>query len=48
MKLNTDKHHLLISRSKYKHFWDLIGKGKTWEDSEVKLLGITVDKQFEI
>ena len=37
MKLNTDKCHLLMSEFKYEHFWAHIGKGKIWEDNEVKL-----------
>ena len=40
MKLNTDKCHLLISGSRYEHFWAQIGKDKIWEGGEVKLLGI--------
>ena len=40
MKLNTDKCHLLISESRYEHFWAQIGKDNIWEGREVKLLGI--------
>ena len=36
-----------MSGSKYEMFWIQIGKDKIWEDNEVKLLGITIDK-FEI
>ena len=37
-----------MSRSKYKHFWAQIGKDKYWEDNEVKLLGITIDKSLKL
>ena len=32
-----------ISGSEYEHFWSQIGKDKTWEDNEVKLLGIIIN-----
>ena len=47
MKLNTDKCHLLMSGSKYEHFWAQIGKDRIWEDNEVKLLGITIDNSLK-
>ena len=43
MKLNTDKWHLLMSRSKYGNFWTQIDNDKIWEYNEVKPLGITVE-----
>ena len=48
MKLITGKYHLLISGSKYKHLWDLIGKGKIWEENKVKFLGIYVDNSLKV
>ena len=43
MKLNTEKWHLLMSRSKYGNFWAQIDNEKIWEYNEVKPLGITVE-----
>ena len=47
MKLNTDKCHLLISGTKYKHSWGKTGDDKMWESNEVKLLGITIDDKLK-
>ena len=47
MKLNSDKCHLLISGFKYEHIWAQIGKDKIWEDSEAKLLGVTIDNSLK-
>ena len=47
MKLNSDKCHLLLSGFKYEHIWAQIGKDKIWEDSEAKLLGVTIDNNLK-
>ena len=47
MKLNRDKCHLLMSGSKYKHFWTQISKDKIWEGNEVKCLEITIDDSLK-
>ena len=46
MKLNTNKCHLLMSGSKYEHFWVQIGNYKIWENNEVKLLAITINNSL--
>ena len=43
MKLNTDKCHLLISGNKFEHMWVKLGEDKIWENTTVKLLGVTID-----
>ena len=48
MKLSTDKCHLLVLRTKYKHSWAKIGDDKTWESNEVKLLGIAIDSKLSL
>ena len=45
MKLNTGKCHLLISGSKVEHMWANVGANKIWENSKVKLLGVTIDNK---
>ena len=47
MKLNTDKCHLLVSRTKYEHSWAKVGDDKIWESKEVKLLGVAVDNKLK-
>ena len=47
MKLNTDKCHLLVSGSKYEHFWTQIGKDKIKENNKVKFLGMTTDNSLK-
>ena len=47
MKLNTDKCHLLVSGHKNEHMWAKIGDDLIWESNDVKLLGITIDKNLK-
>ena len=47
MKLNTDKCHLLMSGSKYEHFWTQIGKDKIRKNNKVKFLGMTTDNSLK-
>ena len=47
MKLNTDKSHLLVSRTKYEHSWAKTGDDKIWESNKVKLLGVTIDNKLK-
>ena len=46
-KLNTDKFYLKVSGYKHGQIWANIGKDLIWESNEVKLLGITVDRDPE-
>ena len=46
MKLNTDKCYFSISGSKYQQIWADIVKGKTWESSYEKILGVTIDEKL--
>ena len=39
MKLNTDKCHLLVSRTKYEYGWAKTVDDKIWDSNEVILLG---------
>ena len=43
LKLNTEKYQLLISRDKCKKTAKDIGKDKSWETSNMELLGIVID-----
>ena len=47
MKLNTDKGHLLISESKNEQMWAKLDRVIVWESNDVKLLGITLDKNLK-
>ena len=47
VKLNTDKCHLIVSGYKHEHIWAKIGSDKIWESSDVKLLGVTIDKELK-
>ena len=47
MKLNTDKCHLLIPVNKYEHIWAKLGEELIWEETSVKLLGVTIDRQLK-
>ena len=35
MTLNTDKRHLIASRTKYEHVWVKLVKDKIWESNNV-------------
>ena len=47
MKLNTDKCHLIVSGYKHEQVWANIGKDLTWKSNDVKLLGITIDRDLK-
>ena len=47
MKLNTGKCHLIASGYKYQKVWANIGKDLIWESNDVKLLGITIDRDLK-
>ena len=43
MKLNTDKRHLIVSGTKYKHLWVKMGKDNIIDSNNVKLLDVDID-----
>ena len=47
MKLNTDKCRLIVSCYKHEQVWANIGKYLIWESSDVKSLGITIDRDLK-
>ena len=47
MRLNTDKCHLIVSSYKYEQVWASVGKDLIWERNDVKLLGITIDRDLK-
>ena len=47
MKLNTDKYRLLVSGYKHEQVWANIGKDLIWESNDVKLLGVTIDRDLK-
>ena len=47
MKLNTDKCRLIVSGYKHEQVWANIGKDLIWESNDVKLLGITIDRDLK-
>ena len=47
MKPNTDKCHLLISGNKNEQMWAKLDRDIVWESNDVKLLGITLDKNLK-
>ena len=47
LKLNTDKCHLLLSGYKHEQVWANVGKYLIWESNDVKLLGITIDRDLK-
>ena len=40
MKLNEDKHHLLVSGHKYENVWTKMPEEKIWENAKQKLIGM--------
>ena len=46
MKLTTDKCHQIVSGYKHEQVWANIGKDLIWESNDVKLLGITIDRDI--
>ena len=47
MKLIIDKCHLIVSGYKHERVWANIGKDLIWESNDVKLLGITIDRNVK-
>ena len=47
MKSNTDKCRLIVSGHKHEQVWTNIGKDLVWESSDVKLLGITTNRDLK-
>ena len=47
MKLNTDKCHLIVSSYEHVQVRASIGKDLIWESNDVKLLGITIDRDLK-
>ena len=48
MKLNTDKCRLIVLGYKHKQAWVNIGKDLIWEINDVKILGITIDRDLKL
>ena len=44
MKLSIDKCHLIVLGYKHEKVWANIGKDLIWESNDVKLLGVTIDR----
>ena len=47
MKLNTDKCRLIVPWYKHEQVWVNIGKNLLWENNNVKLLGVTIDRDLK-
>ena len=47
MKLSTNKYHLIVSGYKHEQVWANIEKDLIWESNDVKLLGITIDRDLK-
>ena len=47
MKLNTDKCRLIVSGYKHEQVWENKGKELIWESNDVKLLGVTIDRDLK-
>ena len=47
MKLNTDKCRLIVPWYKHEQVWVNIGKDLIWENNDVKLLGVTIDRNLK-
>ena len=47
MKLNSDKYHLIVPGYKHEQVCAGIGKDLIWESNDVKLLGITTDRNLK-
>ena len=48
MKLNTDKYRLIVSGYKHEQVWANRGTDLIWESNDVKLLGVTADKDLKV
>ena len=47
MKLKTDECHLRVLGYKHEEVWENLGKDLIWESNDVKLLGITIDRDLK-
>ena len=47
VKLNTDTCHLIVLGYKHGQVWAQVGGYKIWESVDVRLLGVTIDKEFK-
>ena len=47
MKLNTHKCRLIFPVYKHEQLWKNIGKDLIWESNDVKLLGISIDRDLK-
>ena len=47
MKLNTHRCHLIVSGYKNEQAWAKVGGDKIWESVDVKLLGVTIDRELK-
>ena len=47
MKLSIDKCHLIVLGYKHEKVQANIGKGLIWESNDVKLLGVTIDRDLK-
>ena len=47
MKLNKDKCFLIVSGDKHEQVWANIEKDLIWESNDVKLLGVTIDRDLK-
>ena len=47
MKLNTDKCLLIVPGYKHEQVWANIGRDLIWESNDVKLLGVTIDRDLK-
>ena len=47
MKLNTDKCPLIVLGYKHEQVWVSIGKDLIWKSNNIKLLGITIDRDLK-
>ena len=45
--MNTDKCPLRVSGYKHEQVWAAIGKDLIWEGNDVKLLGVTIDRDLK-
>ena len=46
-KVNTDKCRLIVSDYKYEQVLANVGKDLIWESNDVKLLGVTIDRDLK-
>ena len=47
LKLNTDKCRLIVSGYKHEQVWANTGKDLIWESNDVKLRGVTIDRDLK-